>query len=187
MSAAQPIILSRDCNAVQIPNGGAVQLKAGTRVRITQSLGGTYTVMTEDGIMARIAAGDADAVGEKPKNQEPVQPGKGPASKEELEKWVMGQLRTVFDPEIPVNVVDLGLVYACELKPFPEDPSQYDVQIKMTLTAPGCGMGSVLKADAEQKILKLPGVGRAGVEMVVDPPWNSGRMSEAAKLQLGML
>ena len=189
MSAAGPITLTRDCTAVQIPNGYAVTLKAGTHVRITQSLGGTYTVISEEGIMARIAAEDADAIGEKPKAQAPTGAGaaQGPASKEELEKWVMGQLRTVFDPEIPVNVVDLGLVYSCEVKPLPEDSLQYEIQIKMTLTAPGCGMGGVLKADAEQKILKLPGVKRVNVEVVVDPPWNPSLMSEAAKLQLGML
>jgi len=187
MSAAESITLTRDCTAVQIPNGYAVSLKAGTHVRITQSLGGTYTVITEDGIMARIAVEDADAIGEKPKAQAPSEAVQGPGSKEELEKWVMGQLRTVFDPEIPVNVVDLGLIYSCEVKPLPEDSNQYDIQIKMTLTAPGCGMGGVLKADAEQKILKLPGVKRVHVEIVVDPPWNSSLMSEAAKLQLGML
>ncbi len=185
--SAELITLVRDCTAVQIPNGNAVTLKAGTKIRITQSLGGTYTVISEEGVMARIASEDADAIGEKPKTQTPGEKAKGPSSKEELEKWVWGQLRTVFDPEIPVNLVDLGLVYLCQITPSPDDSNQYEVYVKMTLTAPGCGMGGVLKADAESKILKLPGVKRAHVEVVVEPPWNPSMMSEAAKLQLGML
>jgi len=191
MSTSEPVVVSRDLTAVQIPNGYAVPIKAGTRVRITQSLGGTYTVITEDGIMARIASEDADAVGQKKEETPASSSAAGgtvtPVSKEQLEKWVMGQLRTVFDPEIPVNVVDLGLIYSCEITPSTEDAGQFNVHIKMTLTAPGCGMGSVLKADSEGKILKLPGIKSANVELVVDPPWNPSRMTEAAKLQLGML
>lgn len=188
MSPNEPVAVSRDLMAVQIPNGYTVPIKAGTRVRITQSLGGTYTVLTEDGVMARIAGDDADAIGQKAKTQTAdSSSSNAPVTKEQLEKWIMGQLRTVFDPEIPVNVVDLGLIYSCEIAPVPEEPHRFNVHVKMTLTAPGCGMGPVLKADAEGKILKLNGVKRAQVEVVIDPPWDPSKMTEAAKLQLGML
>lgn len=187
MSATESVVVTRDLMAVQIPNGYTVPIKSGTRVQITQSLGGTYTVLTEDGVMARIAGDDAEAIGQKPQAQTTASSSDKPVTKEELEKWVMGQLRTVFDPEIPVNVVDLGLIYSCEITPLPEESNQYNVYVKMTLTAPGCGMGSVLKADAERKIMKLSGVKRADVEVVIDPPWDPSKMTEAAKLQLGML
>ena len=187
MNTSEPIVVSRDLMAVEIPNGYTVAIKVGTRVRITQSLGGTYTVVTEDGIMARIASEDSDAINQKTQAQTPDSSSRGPVTQSQLEKWVIGQLRTVFDPEIPVNVVDLGLIYSCEITPLAEDTNQYNVHVKMTLTAPGCGMGPVLKADAEGKILKLPSVKRVNIEVVVDPPWDPSRMSEAAKLQLGML
>ena len=192
MNATEPVILSRDCEAVQIPNGERVLLRKGSHARITQSLGGTYTVITEEGFMARIAAKDADAIGKKAEIESSVggthasSLQQDPVDQAQLEKYVWAQLRSVYDPEIPVNVVDLGLIYLCEVKPLPEDPKQFEVHVKMTLTAPGCGMGSVLQADAQGKILRLPGVKRANVEMVIDPPWNPGKMTEAAKLQLGM-
>lgn len=187
MSPSESVTLSRDCGAVQIPNGEKILLRSGSQVRLTQSLGGTYTVITEEGFMARIAGKDADAIGRKTESIPSQSASQTSVSKDQLEKWVWDQLKTVFDPEIPVNVVDLGLVYLCQVTPLAEDPNQHQVEVKMTLTAPGCGMGNVLKADAEGKILRLPGVKRASVEMVVDPPWNPSRMSEAAKLQLGML
>lgn len=178
------VTLTRDCEAVQIPSGNLLKLAAGTRVRITQSLGGTYTVITEEGAMVRIAGKDADALGKKVEAAASSAPPEG-WNTEEIEKRVWAQLRTVFDPEIPVNVVDLGLVYVCKVTPSPEGGHQVEVQ--MTLTAPGCGMGSVLKGDAENKIRGIPGVKSVTVTMVIDPPWNPSRMSEAAKLQLGML
>jgi probable FeS assembly SUF system protein SufT len=175
--------LTRACEAIQIPSGEPMLLAAGTGVRITQSLGGTYTVMTDEGYLARIAGKDADALGLESavfQTQEDAAPLEGP----ELEQRVWEQLRTVFDPEIPVNVVDLGLVYLCELTPLAE--GGHSVKVNMTLTAPGCGMGDVLRLDAQNKIRNLPGVKDVQVEIVVDPPWERSRMSEAAKLQLGM-
>src|SRR5262245_50424467 len=159
-------------------------LPAGAEVRITQSLGGTYTVMTDDGYMARIADKDADALGKTP-GPAPAAPAApdGPLTKEALEQRVWGELETVFDPEIPVNVVELGLVYECAVSALGDG---FRVDVKMTLTAPGCGMGDVLKEEAENKIRALPSVKEASVEMVVDPPWDPSRMSDAARLQLNM-
>jgi len=181
----EPITLGRDCEAIQIPNGDRVTIPAGTLVRITQSLGGAYTVETEQGYMVRIAAQDADALGKEPvvalQAAEPASSG-GPA---DVESLVWDQLKTCYDPEIPVNIVDLGLVYSCLVTRLPDGGNV--VHITMTLTAPGCGMGEVLKADVERKVLGVPGVGKAFVEVVFDPAWGPSRMSEAAKLQLNML
>jgi probable FeS assembly SUF system protein SufT len=181
----EPITLGRDCKAVQIPNGDQVTIPAGTLVRITQSLGGTYTVITEQGYMVRIAGKDADALGKEPvaalQAAEPTS-SKGPA---DVESLVWDQLRTCYDPEIPSNIVDLGLVYSCVITRLPDGGNV--VHIRMTLTAPGCGMGEVLRADVERKVLGVPGVGEAFVEVVFDPAWGPSRMSEAAKLQLNML
>ena len=192
MKQDEPVALKRDCVAVQIPSGNTVTLPAGMVVRVRQSLGGSYTVITDDGFMVRIAAQDADALGidvgagspPRPVNSQGEETSPLP-SKDEIEKSVWNQLRTVFDPEIPVNVVDLGLIYLCQVNPLAEGGHRVDV--KMTLTAPGCGMGNILQADAQAKIAGLPGVRLANVEMVIDPPWNPSMMSEAAKLQLGML
>lgn len=180
----EQVSLIRNCEGIQIPSGNIMTLPAGTPVRITQSLGGTYTVITEEGYMVRIAGKDADALGQKIKAAS-ESAGQEILDVREVEKRVWAQLRTVFDPEIPVNVVDLGLVYLCQVTPLSE--GGHKVEVKMTLTAPGCGMGNVLKADSENKIRGIPGVKQVGVEMVIDPPWNPSRMSEAAKLQLGML
>ncbi|MBI2167324.1 MAG: putative Fe-S cluster assembly protein SufT [Candidatus Omnitrophica bacterium] len=185
MEITESLKLLRDCVATQIPSGIPVKLPAGSQVKVTQSLGGNFTVLTETGLMVRIAAAEGDALGKKSEA--------GPAeaalsvevSPEALEKLVWGELRTCYDPEIPVNIVDLGLIYLCRVTPVPEGGNQ--VLVKMTLTAPGCGMGGVLKADAEAKIGRLAGVRSVQVELVVDPPWNQGMMSEAAKLQLGLL
>jgi len=184
METNEPIILSRDCEAVQIPSGEKVSLSAGTRVRVTQSLGGSYTVTTDQGNLVRIANKDADAIGEEAEasQAERLTAAAGPA---DLEKLVWDQLKTCFDPEIPVNIVDLGLVYHCQVTPLPEGGNKVDV--KFTLTAPGCGMGQVLKGDMESKILGLSGVKDVGVEVVFDPPWNPNMMSEAAKVQLGFM
>ncbi len=181
----EPTKLTRECEAVQIPGGNKMRLAAGSYVRISQSLGGTYTVVTEEGYLVRIDGKDADALGVRPEGGTSAADSSVPMSQEEVEKRVWAQLRTVFDPEIPVNVVDLGLIYLCRVTPLPESGSK--VEVKMTLTAPGCGMGSVLQADANQKILGVPGVKECKVELVVDPPWNQSMMSEAAKLQLGLL
>ena len=181
------VTITRPVEAIEIPYGTKVMLPAGAEVRITQSLGGTYTVMTEDGYMARVADKDADALGKTPgAAAAPAASAapSGPVTREDLERRVWGELETVFDPEIPVNVVELGLVYECVVTPLGEDG--YRVNVKMTLTAPGCGMGDVLKEEAEQKIAALAGVKEAAVEMVVDPPWDPSRMSDAARLQLNM-
>jgi probable FeS assembly SUF system protein SufT len=173
------IALARDCEATEIPYGGTQLLPAGTKVRIMQSLGGSYTVATEQGSMMRIESKNADALG---LTQEPKE-----ASAEPLqfsEKLVWDQLKTVFDPEIPVNIVDLGLVYSCQVTPA--ESGGHKIEIKMTMTAPGCGMGDVLRADIERKLSQLPEVREVHAQIVFDPPWNPGRMSDAAKLQLGL-
>jgi len=184
MKTNEPIILSRDCEAIQIPSGEKVMLPAGSRVTVTQSLGGSYTVTTDQGYLVRIANKDADAIGEEAEasQAERLTAAAGPA---DLEKLVWDQLKTCFDPEIPVNIVDLGLVYHCQVTPLPEGDNKVDV--KFTLTAPGCGMGQVLKADMESKILSLSGVKDVDVEVVFDPVWDPSKMSDAAKLQLGFM
>lgn len=184
MKTNEPIILSRDCEAIQIPSGEKVMLPAGSRVTVTQSLGGSYTVTTDQGYLVRIANKDADAIGEEAEasQAERLTAAAGPA---DLEKLVWDQLKTCFDPEIPVNIVDLGLVYHCQVTPLPDGGNKVDV--KFTLTAPGCGMGQVLKADMESKILSLSGVKDVDVEVVFDPPWDPSKMSDAAKLQLGFM
>jgi probable FeS assembly SUF system protein SufT len=174
------IVLKRDCPATQIPSGAKVVLPAGTGVTITQSLGGQFTVMTDEGGLYRIA--DAEALGEsatQAAEQAPVI--EGPF---EVER-VWEQLRTVFDPEIPVNLVDLGLIYRCEAAPLPE--GGHRVEIAMSMTAPGCGMGDVLKEDVRRKVQSVPGVREVQVEVVWDPPWDASRMSDAARLQLGWM
>ena len=176
---ANVIALTRDCEATEVPYGGTQILPAGTKVRIMQSLGGTYTVSSERGAMMRIEAKNADALGITP------QPKEAQAAPVEFsEKLVWDQLKTVFDPEIPVNVVDLGLIYSCQITPVETGGRKID--IKMAMTAPGCGMGDVLRADIERKLTQLPEVREVHAEIVFDPPWNPGRMSDAAKLQLGL-
>lgn len=175
------IELKRDCEATLIPSGERVQLSLGERVVLTQALGGSFTVKTDAGYLARIAAHDADALGFEVKqtSHEPVDAGSFDVRR------VIEQLKTVFDPEIPVNVVDLGLIYACEAHPL--EGGGQRVEIKMSMTAPGCGMGDVLKEDARARVQAVPGVAEVDVEIVWDPPWDQSRMSEAARLQLGML
>jgi probable FeS assembly SUF system protein SufT len=177
MMSKEQLELSRDVEATQIPSGIPHKLSAGTKVRLMQSLGGSYTVMTDFGYMARIDAKDADALGLTPSAATTEAP------QEFSETLVWDQLRTVYDPEIPVNVVDLGLIYACQITPVAEGNK---IDIKMTMTAPGCGMSDVLKADIQSKLSSLPTVKELNVEVVFDPPWHPGRMSEGARLQLGL-
>ena len=174
------ITLARDCEATRIPSGSSVVLPAGTRVTIAQTLGGHFTVTTEDGSLLRIADRDADALG-APAAAAPAPIVEGPFEEERV--WE--QLRTVFDPEIPVNLVDLGLIYRCEAVPLPDGGQR--VEIAMSMTAPGCGMGDVLKEDVRRKVQSVPGVREVKVEVVWDPPWDASRMSEAARLQLGWM
>jgi probable FeS assembly SUF system protein SufT len=177
MASNEQIELSREVDATQIPSGIPHRLAAGTRVRLMQALGGTYTVMTDIGYMVRVDAKDIDALG--------LTPGAAAtdAPQEFSEKLVWDRLRTVYDPEIPVNVVDLGLIYDCHIAPIPEGNK---IDIKMTMTAPGCGMADVLKSDIQRKISDLPTVKELNVEVVFEPPWHPGKMTEAAKLQLGL-
>ena len=184
MKGHEAITLTRDCEAIQIPSGSKMVLPAGTVVMITQSLGDTYTVTTEHGYMVRIAGKDADAMGLERTAAKPVA-AETPKGSEDLEKLVWDQLRTCYDPEIPVNIVDLGLVYQCSVAPL--EGGGQRAEVKLTLTAPGCGMGGVLAADAQAKIEALPGIREASVEVVFEPPWNPSMMSEAAKLELGMM
>ena len=180
-----PIDLTRDCQATLIPGGQKMTLSQGDSVVVTQALGGSFTVSTMSGYLARIDAHDADALGlelgheGEPANGKPEETGPF-----ELQR-VIETLKTVFDPEIPVNVVDLGLIYVCEAHPLAAGGQR--VEIKMSMTAPGCGMGDVLKGDARTKVLALAGVTEVDIEIVWEPPWDASRMSEAAQLQLGML
>ena len=164
-----------------IPAGTPIAIPAGTEVTITQALGGTYTVMGP-GIMARIEGRNADAIGLAPTAEKPKTEASGPVNVDAI--WE--QLKTCYDPEIPVNIVDLGLVYDVQVLPE-DDGSGNRVEVKMTLTAPGCGMGGVIAGDAESKIRELPGVTDARVEVVWDPIWNQSMMSDAARLQLGLM
>ena len=171
--------LTHDCPAIQIPAGNAITLPAGSTVFITQSLGGSYTVATEMGL-ARVEAKNADALGLEIASETKAH-AEGPVD----EKRVWDQLKTCYDPEIPVNIVDLGLIYDCHLTPI--GPDNFKADVKMTLTAPGCGMGPVLAQEAKSKIEALPGVDEANVELVWDPPWNQAMISEVGKMQLGIL
>ena len=176
--------LLRDCDAIRIPSGEPFTLKAGTHVIITQALGSSYTVATDFGL-ARIAEKDADALGLEvaTSGEKPAPPVATDIRVEEKAVW--DQLRTCYDPEIPVNIVDLGLVYDC-LVSQPEGEAAR-VNVKMTLTAPGCGMGPVIAQEARQKIMAVPGVGDAEVELVWDPAWNQAMISEVGKMKLGLL
>jgi probable FeS assembly SUF system protein SufT len=175
--------LTRDCPAVQIPAGNTILLEAGTTVFITQSLGGSYTVATEMGL-ARISAQNADALGlEVQAAPATATVPEGPSTVDDKQVW--DQLKTCYDPEIPVNIVDLGLIYDCLITP--RDGNGALVNVKMTLTAPGCGMGPVLAQEAKAKIEAIPGVDEASVELVWDPPWNQAMISETGKMQLGII
>ena len=176
----EPVVVNRDVRAVIVPAGVEVKLRPGTVGHITQALGGSYTVYVE-GNLFRIAGKDADAIGQ----QVAVTPELPPdASDEDVRNLVWQQMKSCFDPEIPINIVDLGLVYECEVS---SGETGRVVSVKMTLTAPGCGMGEVLVQDVREKVETIPTVERADVELVFDPPWNQSMMSEAAQLQTGMM
>ena len=181
MSATyEPVTLTRDVIGVLIPQGTKVELPEGAAGAITQALGGSFTVQVQ-GHLFRIEGKDADAIG-----KDIV---KGPdvaadAGDDEIEKAVWDQMRTCYDPEIPVDIVELGLIYDCKLER--SDSGTRKAKIQMTLTAPGCGMGEILVADVKSKVLAVPTVTEAEVELVFDPPWNQSMMSEAARLATGM-
>lgn len=178
---SQPCQFERDCEVVMIPSGDEVTLPVGTVGYITQSLGGSFTVFV-DGNLFRVAGVDADAIG-----REPVMPPSLPenATDDDVEKLVWSQIRTCYDPEIPVNIVELGLVYDCEL--IVDDSGKRHVAVTMTLTAPGCGMGDILVEDVRSKIMLIPTVDSVDVELTFDPPWNHQMMSDVARLETGML
>ncbi|HZH78840.1 MAG TPA: putative Fe-S cluster assembly protein SufT [Archangium sp.] len=182
--------LARDCEVTMIPSGERVTVPAGTEVRVLQTLGGNVTVQGDYGQLMRIDEKDAEALGEEylaqnPKSAEPqASTGEGTEGPFDEER-VWEQLRTVYDPEIPVNIVELGLVYQCKATPLPEGGQK--VEILMTVTAPGCGMGPVLVDDVRRKVQDLPGVKEADVQLVWEPPWDQSRMSDVARLQLGWM
>jgi probable FeS assembly SUF system protein SufT len=178
---SETVVLSRECAAVIIPAGDAVTLPEGTSGYLTQSLGGSFTVYIE-GNLFRIAGVDADAIGKEPIKPPDVPPD---ATEEELETVIWQQMRMCYDPEIPINIVDLGLIYRCEIEC--NDAGQRIVTVDMTLTAPGCGMGEILMEDVREKIEIVPTIERAEVELVFDPPWNQSMMSEEARLEAGLL
>ena len=183
MALSEWVTLFRDCEAIQIPNGSKVTLYKGTEVMITQSLGGAYTVATHQGLMASVASKDADAIGKEPLAAAPAPSAAGPSASVDEQVWA--RLRTCYDPEIPHNIVDLGLIYECKIDSVSEnDPENKKVFIKMTLTAPGCGMGDWLKQDARNKILTIPNVKDCEVQVVFDPPWNPGMMNPALRREL---
>lgn len=179
--SSEPVQFERDCAAVLVPQGDSVTLPAGSYGYITQALGGSYTVFVE-GNLFRIAGQDGDAIGKEPAEALRLPDNAGD---EEVEQLVWKQLRTCFDPEIPFNIVDLGLVYEASLS-LRED-GQRQVDVKMTLTAPGCGMGEILVDDVRNKLELIPTIAEADVELVFDPPWGRHMMSEAARLETGML
>jgi probable FeS assembly SUF system protein SufT len=179
--SSEPFTLVRDCSAVMVPQGDVVTLPAGQIGYITQALGGSFTVYVE-GNLFRIAGDDADALGKE--RPAPIEVPAN-ATNEDVEKLAWDQLRTVFDPEIPVNVVDLGLVYDLSLEQT--ESGERKVYVKLTLTAPGCGMGDILVDDARTKLEMIPTVVEADVDLVFDPPWSHSMMSDAAKLETGML
>ena len=179
--SSEPVQFERDCAAVLVPQGDSVTLPAGSYGYITQALGGSYTVFVE-GNLFRIAGQDGDAIGKEPEASLNLPEN---ASDEEVEQLVWRQLRTCFDPEIPFNIVDLGLVYEANLGH--REDGQRKVEVKMTLTAPGCGMGEILVDDVRNKLELIPTIAEADVALVFDPPWGRHMMSEAAKLETGML
>jgi len=183
MRSNEIVLLRRDCEAVLIPAGTHITLPAGQQVTVTQSLGGSYTCYVE-GSLVRIDGKDSDALGKtltpNEFNESDAEHG-GPVD----EQLIWQQLATCYDPEIPINIVELGLIYDCSVTPLPDGGNRID--IKMTLTAPGCGMGAILQQDVASKVKTVPNVTEANVEIVFEPPWDQSRMSEAAKLQAGLL
>jgi probable FeS assembly SUF system protein SufT len=178
---SEPLVLKRDVNTIVVPDGMEVTLRKDALIYLTQAMGGSFTVYHE-GNLFRIAGIDADALG-----KEPIEPPELPknATDQELEEIIWDQIRTCYDPEIPVNIVDLGLIYQCEVNRNKED--EREVTVYMTLTAPGCGMGEILVEDVREKVSIIPTITKTEVELTFDPPWNQEMMSEAARLELGLI
>jgi probable FeS assembly SUF system protein SufT len=183
MHGREQVLIAREVEAIQIPEGTRIRLPEGMEVMITQELGGSFTIMTSRGLMYRIDPNDADALGKevgKVEFDDSVAD-----TKEAVEERVWEQMKRCYDPEIPVNVVDLGLIYNCDIQAGPN--GGHRVEVKMTLTAPGCGMGPVLAEDVKNRVQEVPGIEDVHVEVVFDPPWNPNMMTEAARLQLGFM
>ena len=183
------VTVTRDCKAITIPYGTETLLFKDEKVYITQTLGGSFTVQRDNGQLVRIDDPNADALGKEVPEEAKVFKVKyddqKPLDDKEIEKQVMQRLKTCYDPEIPVDIVELGLIYSCVIKDHPEGGKKVDVV--MTLTAPGCGMSGVLKTEIEEKLSRIQGVREAYVEVTFEPPWNQSLMTEAARLQLGMM
>lgn len=184
MSSTRERTLSQEVLATQIPSGDRSLLPTGTRVLIHQTLGGSYTVQTDTGLF-RIDGKDGTALGEETIDNTVKSATLTDGAPDPEAIW--GQLRKVFDPEIPVNIVDLGLVYSMDVEQLPDTPAAYKVNVAMTLTAPGCGMGPAIAEDAKSKILLVPGVADADVRITWDPPWNQAMISEEGKMKLGLI
>jgi probable FeS assembly SUF system protein SufT len=182
MQVNKPITLARTCDAILIPSGTPIELPEGSVVFVTQALGGNYTVNI-NGNLAQISAADADALGFEKQSGGPVAAKADGGAVDESLLWE--QMRTCYDPEIPINIVDLGLIYDCKVTPLAEGGNRVDVL--MTLTAPGCGMGEFLAQDVRSKLAMVPNVTQVNVNLTFDPPWSHDRMSEAARLETGML
>lgn len=184
MNQEKPIVLKRECTAILIPSGEKVTLAAGSTVWLTQALGTSFTVMTDHGHMARVDGTDADALG-SPELRDAGSAGTGAGGAgASVEETVWNQLRACFDPEIPVNIVDLGLIYDCRVELL--STGGHKATVQFTLTAQGCGMGQILKEDIKKKLLALPEIREADVELVWEPPWNQNMISANAKHQLGI-
>ncbi len=183
------VTVTRDAKAITIPYGTETLLFKDEKVYITQNMGGSFTVQRDNGQLVRIEGKDADAIGKEIPPEARVfkieYSDEKPRPDEEIEKDVWAQLKTCYDPEIPVDIVELGLIYSCKITPHAAGGKKVDVV--MTLTAPGCGMSGVLKTEIEQKLSRIPGVKEPFVEVTFEPPWDRSKMTEAAQLQLGMM
>jgi len=183
-TGSDAVMLSRETEVIAIPAGHTVTLPKGTEVVVTQALGGSYTLMVPTyGGLFRLVNKNADAIG-KEVQTEPAADTRKPLSGEDLTKVVWQTLKTCYDPEIPVNIVDLGLVYDMEIKPLENEQNR--IEVKMTLTAQGCGMGGSIAGDAQNKLLEIPGVKEADVQIVWDPVWTAERISPEGKTLLGL-
>ncbi|MFT5107907.1 MAG: putative FeS assembly SUF system protein SufT [Pseudoalteromonas tetraodonis] len=185
MNSNEPITLTRDVEGHIVPDGTKVTLEKGELAVVTQSLGGNYTIVV-NGNMFRLETKDADALGLEVAAKSAANNTGTPGTIEEITEETWNQMRTCYDPEIPTNIVDLGLVYDCHFEPLGA-PDRYKAQVKMTLTAPGCGMGDVISQEVQNKLLAIEGIDEANVEVVFEPLWNQDMMSEAAQLQLGLM
>jgi len=176
----EPVIIQRDVEAIMVPGGQPITLKLGIAGYITQALGGSFTLYVE-GNLYRLAGDQADAIGKEVMRPPELPPN---ATEQDVKELAWKQMRSCFDPEIPINIVDLGLVYECEVAASADQCR--DIRVTMTLTAPGCGMGEVLVQDVREKLEIIPTVGKVEVNLTFDPPWTQSMMSEAARLQTGM-